>query len=1585
MFAVRRLTALGTLLSLAALIAVSHVWGEPEREKKKDWTHSTAPGAAALEGGVNDPAKPSRFSDNPLVLYKTQKGETLFAYQVRPKLDPVPALPTDYVVIVDTSASKARGPLDTAKSLVRTVVSSAAATDRVALWTINTTAKPLSDGFQKPADMTKPLEALDRELPLGAVNLKEGLNKIVGDLPGEVDRRRVVVYLGDGNGIAGPLDTKDRSDLTDSMVKNRIEFFSVPVGKHFDSNNLHGLATGTGGKVVRYLRNEDADQAPKQPADAKADLDGSLKKWADDLRAAVAAPVLYPTNMKLPEGVAEAFPTHLPPLRGDVPTLLVGRLDNPEKFGLIITGKVGDRDVKVDLEAKLPEPGVENFFLAGMVNQWRQAKDRPALIPADRALGFAFERNRLACADLLARATIALENKNLDAATRLFQQVLDIDPNAEDAKDGAKLVDGIRDGKVKLDDLVGALRNKGKPVVRIKGDQVVKLDADEPPPGAAREGEPPLAPPIPPVDPLADVKARRAIADQQMRQIVDDALRQARRQVETDPDGAHEFLKRTLDGVQANPDISPNVRAALGERLERGMQNVDLRGTAVRRQQTEDLSARAAAANRRDVLAQTKLVQDQIREQMRVFHNLMDQAREEEAFRQGLAIRNSLLNQGLPVPPAVTASYELGLKAYHFREERELRRIREERWLATMLQVEKSHIPFPDEPPVEFPPAAQWLEMTKRRKTKYESTAFVGDNPARATELLQQLSKPINYLGLDDPKATLQEALEQLAKAYNLTFDINEKAFTFENVKDVAKTEVASPNPIPPVKATLATVLRKILSRVPVPSGATWLIRRDTVEITTGTFAAAEKTIRVYPVADLVIPIPNSINQQNVVNQATIFGLGLLGSPAFTLQGGAALGIAGIGGIGGLAGIGGVAGLAGIGGIGGIGGLAGLAGIGGGLAGLAGVGGGIGGLAGIGGAAGFNQLGVQGGFMGNFQGMANLGVGGGVLGFGGGQLGQFGNLGGQFGLQGGDQSRILITLIRNVVGRPKDWAIQFNPLTGAPLNPTDENDPGANLAQENNQLGYYPPALALVVKASSIIHSKASNIIVPNPAPGPGGMGALEKDRGGDQLAGVNKKDPRVVVAGAGAERDDDRDPRNKRIPKNFDPQKVWQWALARGVDDPGLVIATADFLAMNNRWEHTTAFLKAELAQGIIVEPWVYRSLAVAMRTTGATPEEIERAEVSVADLTPKDARGYIDAARALATDKRYTMALAFCRQAALLEPNLPYAYAEAVNYAELAHDAKAMEWAAAKVLGQEWPVQNKEMHARAEQKLRSLAKLLAAEDRKDQAERLLALLGQARRRDLVVKLAWGGDADLDLKITEPPGSICGTLNRQTIGGGTFLGDTLAEPNAESYVAAEAFRGVYIIGVERVWGRPLGDKAQLRIIRHQGTPEEFEEILTVDLKSSRNATPLTINLERGRRTELAYVPPLSAYEKPQPEVAVAHTGQAQTKLRALADPEIRGMEATGLTGELASGRPAPQVGRPSDPSPNDRLLHQTRVKQFVDAAVDVTAQSVITADRRFVRVSLSANFFQVLPGPTKPAVANPFIPGSLSVVLPGN
>src|SRR5207302_4125339 len=113
------------------------------------------------------------------------------------------------------------------------------------------------------------------------------------------------------------------------------------------------------------------------------------------------------------------------------------------------------------------------------------------------------------------------------------------------------------------------------------------------------------------------------------------------------------------------------------------------------------------------------------------------------------------------------------------------------------------------------------------------------------------------------------------------------------------------------------------------------------------------------------------------------------------------------------------------------------------------------------------------------------------------------------------------------------------------------------------------------------------------------------------------------------------------------------------------------------------------------------------------------------------------------------------------------------------------------------------------------------------------------------------------DLKVEEPTGSVCSCLNRLTVGGGTHLGDSIADGNSEEYVAAEAFSGEYKVTVERRWGQSVGNKVQIVITLHDGTPDKTTRIETLKPGDS-----ITVKLESGRRTSTASVPPPGSLRK---------------------------------------------------------------------------------------------------------------------------
>jgi hypothetical protein len=113
--------------------------------------------------------------------------------------------------------------------------------------------------------------------------------------------------------------------------------------------------------------------------------------------------------------------------------------------------------------------------------------------------------------------------------------------------------------------------------------------------------------------------------------------------------------------------------------------------------------------------------------------------------------------------------------------------------------------------------------------------------PAKLEPLSVRLHSLVKFPGVEDAKTTFGDVMGLLADRHSFNWTINEPAFLAEQVEDVRGKPVVEKAPLPAMESVrLDTVLRLVLQRVPSQTGATYLVHRDGIEITTQHAARAE-------------------------------------------------------------------------------------------------------------------------------------------------------------------------------------------------------------------------------------------------------------------------------------------------------------------------------------------------------------------------------------------------------------------------------------------------------------------------------------------------------------------------------------------------------------------------------------------------------------------------------------------------------------------------------------------------------------------------------------------------------------------------
>jgi hypothetical protein len=147
---------------------------------------------------------------------------------------------------------------------------------------------------------------------------------------------------------------------------------------------------------------------------------------------------------------------------------------------------------------------------------------------------------------------------------------------------------------------------------------------------------------------------------------------------------------------------------------------------------------------------------------------------------------------------------------------------------------------------------------------------------------------------------------------------------------------------------------------------------------------------------------------------------------------------------------------------------------------------------------------------------------------------------------------------------------------------------------------------------------------------------------------------------------------------------------------------------------------------------------------------------------------------------------------------------------------------------------------------------------------------------------------------------------------------------------------------LERVWGNPLGGRVKVEVTYYEGSSSEKRESHYVPVTATK---PLVVKLDSGRRTQLLAIPQFYT-----PPVSEAHARMPYYQLIARSQAESNSANRYGGPQQLFQF--GPSVG------PGAVAFNPTIQQFFFGAGVGV--QAVVSADRRYVRMSIFPSFTQL-------------------------
>ncbi len=419
------------------------------------------------------------------------------------------------------------------------------------------------------------------------------------------------------------------------------------------------------------------------------------------------------------------------------------------------------------------------------------------------------------------------------------------------------------------------------------------------------------------------------------------------------------------------------------------------------------------------------------------------------------------------------------------------------------------------------------------------------------------------------------------------------------------------------------------------------------------------------------------------------------------------------------------------------------------------------------------------------------------------------------------------------------------------------------------------------------------------------------------------------------------------RVPAGSDPDTAWNDFFATHNESPQAVRETVRQLTGEKKYKEVVALCMAAI-KNQQPQPWMYEAMGLAMQADGRSLNDIERTFMSAVDFVqgPDHMLYLAEYMEEVGLEKR---ALQLFRQLSVAMPVAPRPYVLGLRIAKKLDDLEAIQWATVGILSLAWDDHEASVWQEAYNVAAATLDRLRSENRKTEADAYQQKLDQSLIRDVVVVVSWTGEADIDLAMEEPGGTICSAHNRRTTGGGVLLGDGSRKLDkksnvsaSESYVCSIGYEGVYRALIKRVWGKLTTGKVTIDIYTHYLS--KYESRIHKQIPLTNDEALVVFDLKGGRREEAVEKQQLANAVAKQVHVSQQILGQ---QLAAAANPAT-------LTSFLNSRGIGPANGGVAF-APfflRGAVGYQPVITTLPSGATMSVMPAVVLHDRRYVRVS---------------------------------